>query len=249
MRGPAFQKFITFAVLLPESFRGGCSFGLRLRRRPTGRPRRRQTSPARDRLRTARARLTAGGCVGIHCRCGRLRVNSGTGATPAHGRGASIRYKSMGHHGHSAAVYRQRAAAREPGFPAVDDTPRQPPGESPARHSWRAQRQPGANVPSAPAGRAPFPVHTSAGTGVRCGRIAIRGSKRRPFAQSPPREIKPGDGLKSAAAFPFDRLRRLYMRCGTSIPSRSSNFVITPSVRTQSPRRAPRSSASFSERM
>jgi hypothetical protein len=25
--GPAFQKFIPFAVLLPESFRGGCSFG------------------------------------------------------------------------------------------------------------------------------------------------------------------------------------------------------------------------------
>ena len=24
---PAFQKFISFAVLLPESFRGGCSFG------------------------------------------------------------------------------------------------------------------------------------------------------------------------------------------------------------------------------
>ena len=27
-RRPAFQKFISFAVLLPESFRGGCSFGL-----------------------------------------------------------------------------------------------------------------------------------------------------------------------------------------------------------------------------
>jgi len=26
---PAFQKLISFAVLLPESFRGGCSFGLR----------------------------------------------------------------------------------------------------------------------------------------------------------------------------------------------------------------------------
>src|SRR6185437_9092622 len=34
---PAFQKFISIAVLLPESFRGGCSFGLRLTLRPTGR--------------------------------------------------------------------------------------------------------------------------------------------------------------------------------------------------------------------
>ncbi|GAA0531536.1 hypothetical protein GCM10008941_08640 [Rhizomicrobium palustre] len=33
-RASAFQKFIPFAVLLPESFRGGCSFGLRLRLRP-----------------------------------------------------------------------------------------------------------------------------------------------------------------------------------------------------------------------
>jgi hypothetical protein len=30
MGRPAFQKFISFAVLLPESFRGGCSFGVRL---------------------------------------------------------------------------------------------------------------------------------------------------------------------------------------------------------------------------
>ncbi len=34
LREPSFQKFITHAVLLPESFRGGCSFGLRLRLRP-----------------------------------------------------------------------------------------------------------------------------------------------------------------------------------------------------------------------
>lgn len=30
--GAAFQKFITCAVLLPESFRGGCSFGASTKR-------------------------------------------------------------------------------------------------------------------------------------------------------------------------------------------------------------------------
>ena len=49
---PLFQKFITFAVLLPESFRGGCSFGLRPSGfGPTSRPcEAGHMSPARDRL-------------------------------------------------------------------------------------------------------------------------------------------------------------------------------------------------------
>src|ERR1700743_3456894 len=47
--GIAFQKLITFAVLLPESFRGGCSFGACF-----------QVSPARDRL-YGRTRAPHGG--------------------------------------------------------------------------------------------------------------------------------------------------------------------------------------------
>ena len=62
---PAFQKFISCAVLLPESFRGGCSFGLRLRLRPTSRPTQR-TSPARDHVLARRRASPADGHVAVH---------------------------------------------------------------------------------------------------------------------------------------------------------------------------------------
>ena len=59
---PAFQKFISVAVLLPESFRGGCSFGLR--------PQVSRSSPARDHVLAIAARLTADGDVAAHSKGG-----------------------------------------------------------------------------------------------------------------------------------------------------------------------------------
>jgi hypothetical protein len=52
MRRVAFQKFITFAVLLPESFRGGCSFGAD-----------KSISPAKDLVLAIVARLAADGML------------------------------------------------------------------------------------------------------------------------------------------------------------------------------------------
>jgi len=52
---------------VPESFRGGCSFGAR-----SGRD-----SPARDRLMADLTRLTAGGIVAVHHKEEGGRVNAG----------------------------------------------------------------------------------------------------------------------------------------------------------------------------
>ena len=52
---------------VPESFRGGCSFGARSKR----------GSPARDRLMAERARLTAGRIVAVHHKGEGVGVNAG----------------------------------------------------------------------------------------------------------------------------------------------------------------------------
>src|ERR1700731_1550248 len=77
-RSPAFQKFISFAVLLPESFRGGCSFGALLRG-PVGRAQglSREGSIVWPPL----LRLTAGKSVAVIIRWGLSESTQASGTT------------------------------------------------------------------------------------------------------------------------------------------------------------------------